>query len=188
MDGQTVKICLGLQIETKSIELRIFKTISDEDILAQKLQRDRKEEYTIHNFIAKYLKTETAKSFKITWKAIAAVSQQLKPISAQIAGVSLLFFCPQSRVSSPSFMRHQQLQREINLDHWVESGRVDSFPAAWLVLSQLAHHLQKVPIGPQQLKYLSASARQKHVAAFVFLVVYYRKNVAIQACKNSTYD
>lgn len=59
VNGQTVKICLGLQLETNGIELRTFKTISDEEILAQKLQRDRRKEHIIHQFIAKYLKTET---------------------------------------------------------------------------------------------------------------------------------
>lgn len=60
MSGKIVKICLGLQLETNGIELRTFKTISDEEILAQKLQSDKRKELLIHHFIAKYLKSETA--------------------------------------------------------------------------------------------------------------------------------
>lgn len=156
MSGKTVKICLGLQLETNGIELRTFKTISDEEILAQKLQSDKRKELLIHHFIAKYLKSETAEWFKRTWKATGAVSQQLKPISAQTAGVPLLFFCPQPHVSHPSFMRHQRLQRGIDLVHWVESGRNEPFFCCLVSFEPAGSSSSE---SANRAKYSSASAR-----------------------------
>lgn len=60
------------------------------------------------------------------------------------------------------------------------------FFTAWLGLSQLAHQLQKVPIGLQQLEHSSTSVGHSGAAALIFLVIYCRKNVAVQAFKNLT--
>lgn len=152
MSRKTVKICLGLQLKTSGIVLKTFKTIFDEEILSQKLQ------LLSHHFIAKDLKTEITEWFKRTWKASGAVSQQLKPTSAQSC------WSPTPFPLSPAICFQPLLYEAPATAEggWPGSAsRIRQKLTAFfcLVSCEPVHRHQKVPTGPQQLKYSLASAR-----------------------------